>query len=82
MGLYVAFSDISAISRRPVSLMEEAGVPGENHRPAASNWQTLSHISASQTHPVIFANAPSEIRTHPVVVKGYSDLQVDVLPTT
>ena len=23
--------------------MEETGVPGENHRPAASHWQTLSH---------------------------------------
>lgn len=38
MGLYVAFSDISATSRRPVLLVEEAGVPRENHRPAASNW--------------------------------------------
>ena len=24
--------------------VEETGVPGENHRPAASHWQTLSHI--------------------------------------
>jgi hypothetical protein len=24
-------------------LVEETGVPGENHRPAASHWQTLSH---------------------------------------
>jgi hypothetical protein len=24
--------------------VEEIGVPGENHRPAASHWQTLSHI--------------------------------------
>jgi len=23
-----------------VLLVEESGVPGENHRPAASNWQT------------------------------------------
>jgi hypothetical protein len=32
------FSNISAISWRPVLVIEEAGVPGENHRPWASNW--------------------------------------------
>ena len=32
------FSKISAISWRPVLVVEEAGVPGENHRPWASNW--------------------------------------------
>jgi hypothetical protein len=32
------FSNISAISWRPVLVVEEAGVPGESHRPRASNW--------------------------------------------
>jgi hypothetical protein len=32
------FSNISAISWRPVLVVEEAGIPGENHRPWASNW--------------------------------------------
>jgi hypothetical protein len=32
------FNNISAISWRPVLVVEEAGVPGENHRPWASNW--------------------------------------------
>jgi hypothetical protein len=32
------FSNISAISWRPVLVVEEVGVPGENHRPWASNW--------------------------------------------
>ena len=32
------FSNISAISCGPVLVVEEAGVPGENHRPWASNW--------------------------------------------
>jgi hypothetical protein len=32
------FSNITAISWRPVLVVEEAGVPGENHRPWASNW--------------------------------------------
>jgi hypothetical protein len=31
------FSNISAISLRPVIVVEEAGVPGENHRPWTSN---------------------------------------------
>ena len=36
--LNATFSSISAMSCRPVLVVEEAGVPGENHRPWASNW--------------------------------------------
>jgi hypothetical protein len=32
------FNNISAISWRPVLVVEETGVPGENHRPWARNW--------------------------------------------
>jgi hypothetical protein len=32
------FSNISAISWRPDLVVKEAEVPGENHRPWASNW--------------------------------------------
>ena len=32
------FNNISAISWRPVLVVEEAGVPGENHRPWTINW--------------------------------------------
>jgi hypothetical protein len=32
------FSNISAISWRPILVMDEAGVSGENHQPWASNW--------------------------------------------
>jgi len=32
------FSNISAISWQPALVVEEAGIPGENHRPWASNW--------------------------------------------
>jgi hypothetical protein len=35
--LNVTFSNISAISWRQVLVVEEARVPGENHRPWASN---------------------------------------------
>jgi hypothetical protein len=34
--------NISAISWRPVLVVDEGGVLGENHRPWASNWSTLS----------------------------------------
>jgi hypothetical protein len=33
-----SFSNISAISWRPVLVVEQVRVPGENHRPWASNW--------------------------------------------
>jgi hypothetical protein len=39
----------SVKSWRLVLLMEETGVPGENHRPVTSHWQTLSHIVVSST---------------------------------
>jgi hypothetical protein len=38
MVLNATFNNISAISWQPVLVVEEAGVPGENHRPWASNW--------------------------------------------
>jgi hypothetical protein len=36
------FKNISVISWRSVLLVDETGVPGEHHRPAACHWQTLS----------------------------------------
>jgi len=60
MVFNATFNNISAISWRSVLLVEEAGVPGENHRPVASHWQTLSHNVVSST-PL---HERSEIRTH------------------
>ena len=37
------FNNISVISWRSVLLVEETGVPGENHQPVASHWQTLPY---------------------------------------
>ena len=37
------FNNISVISWWSVLLVEETGVPGENHWPAVCHWQTLSH---------------------------------------
>jgi hypothetical protein len=41
-----------------VLLVEETGVPGENHRPAVSHWQTWLHNGVSSTPRL------SGIRTH------------------
>jgi len=43
MVFNATFNNISVISWRSVLLVEETGVPRENHRSAASHWQTLSH---------------------------------------
>jgi len=41
--------NISVISWRSVLLMEETGVPGENHRPVPRHRQSLSHNVVSST---------------------------------
>jgi hypothetical protein len=40
---------MSVMSWQSVLLMEETGVPGENHRTVASHIQTLSHNVVSST---------------------------------
>ena len=49
MVFNATFNNISVISWRSVVLVEETGVPGENHRPVASHLQTLSHNLVSST---------------------------------
>ena len=56
MVFNATFNNISVISLRSVLLMEEIGVPRENHRSAASHWQTC-HIKLYRVHL-----AMSEIR--------------------
>jgi hypothetical protein len=43
MVFNATFNNNSVISWRSVLLVDETGVPGENHRPVASHRQTLSH---------------------------------------
>jgi hypothetical protein len=52
MVFNATFNNISVISWQSVLLVEETGVPGENHRPVTRNWQTLSHFAVNgvQTH--------------------------------
>jgi hypothetical protein len=42
LGLW-SLTPLSTISWRSVLLVEEIRVPGENNRPVARHWQTLSH---------------------------------------
>jgi len=49
MVFNATFNNISAMLCRSVLLVEETGVPGENHRPATSHWQALSHNAISST---------------------------------
>ena len=67
------FSSISAISWRPILVVEEAGVPGENHRPWASNCKSLSLAAASRVHLFLY-NLHSRERTHAVLVIGLYEL--------
>ena len=46
MAFNTTFNNISAISWLSVSLEEETG---ENHRPVASHWSTLSHNAVSNS---------------------------------
>ena len=47
--LNAIFNNISVILWRSVLLMEETGVPGENHQPVATHWQIVSHNVVSST---------------------------------
>jgi len=49
MVFNTTFNNISVLSWQSVLLVEESGVPGENHWPAASHWQTWSHNVVSST---------------------------------
>ena len=49
MVFNATFNNISATEWQSVLLVEETGATGENHRPAASHKQTLSHKAVSST---------------------------------
>ena len=53
MVFNATFNNISVISLWSILLVEETRVPGENHRPIASHWQTLSHIEQNEMWNVI-----------------------------
>jgi hypothetical protein len=47
MVFSATFNKVLAISWRSALLVEKTAVPAENHRPAASHWQTWSHVVSS-----------------------------------
>jgi len=49
MVFNATFNNTSVISWRSILFVEETGVPGKNHWPVASHWQTLSHNVVSST---------------------------------
>ena len=59
MVFNATFNNTSAILWQSALPVQETEAPGENHKPAASHWQTLSHnvsstprLSGLQTHNV------------------------------
>jgi hypothetical protein len=66
------FSNISAILWRPVLVVEEAGVPGENHDHGQATGK-LYHLRL-RVECIIFCNLQSRARTHTVLVIGLYEL--------
>ena len=52
-GVYRHFQQYFSYIMALALVVEEAGVPGENHRPWASNWETLSLAASSWMHPFL-----------------------------
>jgi len=66
------FSNISAISWRPVLVVKEAGVPGENHHHGQATGK-LYHLRL-RVKCTLICNLQSRARTHAVLVIGLDEL--------
>jgi len=66
------FINISVLSWRPVLVVEEAGVPGESHRPWARTGK-LYHLRL-RVECILFCNLRSRAPTHAVLVIGVYEL--------
>jgi hypothetical protein len=79
MVFNTTFNNISVILRRSILLVKETGVPGENHRPAASHWQTLSYdvVSSTPCHEQDLNSQPihTHIRVRVMLVVEYSTVK-------
>ena len=72
MVFNATLSNISAISWRPVLVVEEAGVPGENHRHGQAAVK-LYHLRL-RVECTPFCNLQSQVQTHTVLVIGLYEL--------
>ena len=79
MVFNATFDKISVISWRSPLLVEEIGVPRENHRPVASHSQTLPHNVVSSKPPL---GGGGGFKLTTLVVKGAPISQVVGKPTT
>jgi hypothetical protein len=75
MVISATFNNISAISWRSVLLVEEIGVPGENHRPAATSSHngvsSILRLSAIRTHNVKLVNGHNYTKTELIDPEGH-----------
>jgi hypothetical protein len=64
MAVNVTCNNFSVIPWRSVSLVDETGVPGENHQPFVSHRQTLSHnvVSSISRHDRVGSHNFSYLR--------------------
>jgi hypothetical protein len=73
--LNATFNNISVLWWRSVLLVEETSVPGENHWPVASNWQTLSPnvVSSTPRHEQGFNSQLQKTHDLPHYLNMYTD---------
>jgi len=65
------FNNISVILWHSVLIVNETGISGENHWPAASHWQSLSHNVVSST-----PRHEQEFELPALVVSVFCDLKL------
>jgi transcriptional regulator of aromatic amino acid metabolism len=73
------FNNISVISWQSVLLVEDTGVPGENHWPAASHWQLTSTPCYEQDANSQKNIASSILVLHNTIASGGINIQNGVI---
>jgi hypothetical protein len=82
MMFNTTFNNISVISWRSVLLVEETGIPWENHWSAVSHWQTLSHNVVSSTPVLLVAKTRLHSENHWPIASHWETLSYNVVSST